>query len=30
MDDLKKKIDYFCLKEMQSDLHSHMMDITGV
>lgn len=30
MDDLKKKFDYFCLKEMQKDLHSQVMDIADV
>ena len=30
MDDLKKKFDYFCLKEMQRDLHSQVMGIADV
>lgn len=30
MNDLKKKFDYFCLKEMQKDLRSQAMGITDV
>lgn len=30
MDALKKKFDYFCLKEVQRDLHCQVTDITDV